>query len=258
MFNIKATILFIFFICITLGLKCQSFDGLPEMASEKVKKWAVRFDFENNSCYPAAAISFDGKVNEGHKASGLKTGNCRNGEQLTNANTFCRTQSVIMGSDTFEIIMYALYFEKDQYFAWTPFELPGSHRHDWEYASVWLTNGKLTHATYSAHSRDGETKPVSDLYFDDNLKRHVKIVYHQKHFQTHCMRFARQDEKAKNELGEWITPKLVQWVMLTDRHKELLSGDWGKANPPILDKYFYNEIDKYLPQGYPVKSNWKR
>lgn len=258
MFNIKTIIPSCILVFITLGVQCQSFEGLPEMASDKVKKWAIRFDFENNSCYPAAAISNEGKVNGGYKASGSKTGNCRNKEQLTNANTFCRTERVIVGSDTFEIIMYALYFEKDQYFLWTPIELPGSHRHDWEYASVWLTNGELTHATYSAHSRDGETKPIHELYFDDSLRRHVKVVYYQEPFNTHCMRFARPNEKAKNELGEWITPKLVQWDMLTDKHKELLSGDWGKANPPILDKYFYNEIDKYLPPGYPVKSYWKR
>lgn len=253
----------IFFLILTFLLGrnatyAQDFEALPENASEKVKKWAVVFDFENNSCYPAPALFKNGTKNGGLKATGTKTGDCRDKEQFLNANTFCRTKSVIKDSITYEVIMYALYFEKDQYFPWTPIELKGSHRHDWEYAAVWLTNGKPTHATYSAHGRDGKTKPISSLYFDPEKENHVKIVYHQDGIKTHCMRFAKKNEKPKNELGEWVTPNLVEWDLLTDQQRKLLSSDWGHARPPILNRSFYKEIEKYLPFGYPKKEEWEK
>lgn len=236
----------------------QIFSGLPENASEKVKKWAVVFDFDDNSCYPAPALSSDGRKNGGLKLTGLKTGDCRESEQFLNANTFCRAKAITKNGNTYEVIMYSLYFEKDQYAAWTPTELKGSHRHDWEYASVWLTNGKLTHATYSAHGKDGETKPVSTLYFDRGMENHVKIVYHQDSFTTHCMRFAKKDEKAENQLKKWVTPKLVQWDLMSEQQRKLLSEDWGHPNPPTIDKNFYKEIGKYLPPNYPERAEWEK
>jgi hypothetical protein len=235
----------------------QSFQGLPEKVSAKVKYWAVVFDFEDDSCYPAPAISKEGKKNGGLKASGTRTGDCRGKEQFLNANTFCRTKSIVKDGVTYEVMMYALYFQKDQYAIWTPIELKGSHRHDWEYASVWLTNGNPTHATYSAHGKDGETKPINSLFFDAGMENHVKIVYHQDGFSTHCMRFAEKDEKPKNELGKWVTPKLVEWDLMTSQQRNLLAQDWGSANPPFIDKNFYKEIGKYLPVGYPKKAEWE-
>lgn len=154
--------------------------------------------------------------------------------------------------------MYSLYFQKDQYAYWTPIELKWSHRHDWEYASVWLTNGKLTHATYSAHGKDGKTKAISSLFFDVGKEDHVKIVYHKDDFSTHCMRFAKKAEKPQNELGKWMTPKLVEWGLMTLEQRKLLAEDWGSANPPIIDKNFYKEIGKYLPPGYPQKAEWEK
>lgn len=242
----------------TPGILSQTFQALPENVTEHVKYWAVIFDFKDNSCYPAPALSIDGRKNGGLKASGTRTGDCRDIDQLLNANTFCRTQVIIKDSITYEVMMYALYFEKDQYAPWTPIKLKGSHRHDWEYASVWLTNGKLTHATVSAHSKDGETKPISALYFDPGAENHVKVVYHQDHFSTHCMRFAKKGEKPKNELGKWLTPPLVQWRLMSQQQRKLLSEDWGSANPPFIDKNFYKEIEKYLPPAYPKRDEWER
>lgn len=236
----------------------QTFDGLPENATEKVKKWAVVFDFDKNACYPAAAISPEGETNGGLAPKGTRTENCRESKQLENANTFSRTQAITKDNITYEVIMYALYFEKDQYLAWTPFELKGSHRHDWEYASVWLKDGQPTHATYSSHGKDGETLPTSSLHFDMGKENHVKVAYHQDGFRTHCMRFAKENEKAQNEMGKWFTPNLVQWDLMSEKQQKLLSASWGKANPPFIDKNFYKEIEKYLPPRYPPRAEWEK
>ncbi|MEM9000231.1 MAG: NPP1 family protein [Bacteroidota bacterium] len=270
-----------FFVSLSIGLNktfAQEMKGLPENASEKVKKWAIQFDFDDDSCYPAPAISPYGKTNPGLKATGTRTGDCRDLEQLKNSNTYVRSHSVIKNGHTYEIIMYALYFEKDQYSPWTAVELKWSHRHDWEWACVWLKDGRLTHASYSAHGSDGETKPISSLT-DIVSNNHLRIVYHQHNVRTHAMRFAQTEEKIvgwtsdvvkkspiykeviespENDLKKWLTPKLVQWDRLTLKQRELLAQDWGSANPPFIAANFFDEIRNYKPESYPSVSEWKR
>lgn len=247
------------FILLTLFIwantaQSQNFKGLPENASAKVKKWAVVFDFDTDSCYPAPAVSNNGKKNGGLKTTGDRTGGCRDGgAQILNANTYCRTAKVKYNGVTYEVIMYALYFEKDQILPWSGGGDFG-HRHDWEYASVWLRNDTPTHATYSAHTDDGETKSFNSVY---RIGNHVKVVYHQHGGLTHAMRFAKRNERAENELGRWLTPKMLEWDRLTYQQRDVLSLSWGKANAPFVDRNFFKEIGKYLPGGYPSRAEWE-
>lgn len=229
----------------------QEMSGLPQNASERVQKFAVQFDFDGDSCYPAPAISPDGKRNSGLKATGTKTGDCRSIDQFKNSNTYVRSRSITKEGHTYQVIMYALYFEKDQIVAWTPTETKWSHRHDWEYASVWLKDGKLTHATYSAHGSEGETKTIGSLSKNGVVNNHVKVVYHQHNVRTHAMRFAHDNEEAENGLGRWVTPAIVEWDRITSSQRELLADDWGSAHPPFIDANFLNEINKYKPSEYP-------
>lgn len=39
--------------------------GLPLAASNEAQTFATIFDFDTDSCYPAAAISPDGQINQG-------------------------------------------------------------------------------------------------------------------------------------------------------------------------------------------------
>lgn len=165
------------------------FKGLPEAASDEAKKWAVVFDFDTDSCYPAPAVSSEGRMNGGLKDSGDITGECRDIEQFKNANTYCRTASLEIDGTKYAVYLYALYFEKDQAVSNTHF----GHRHDWEYALVWARNGELAHASFSSHGGLG-TIAKENLNFDADKPDHVKVVYHKDGIATHCFRPAKQNE----------------------------------------------------------------
>ncbi|MBL4762339.1 MAG: NPP1 family protein, partial [Gammaproteobacteria bacterium] len=188
----------------------KNFKGLHESIPEhhSVKKFAIRFDFDGDGCLPAPAVSRKGKKNEGLKTSGSQTGGCRETFQFDNANTYHRRLCIEKDKkNNYCVHMYALYFEKDQIALG-----PLAHRHDWEYGLVWTKNGKLTHASYSAHG-DVETDSLDELKYKIEDKTHVKLVYHLDDggFNSHAMRFAKAHERAENPKKKFVTPTLVDW-----------------------------------------------
>ena len=230
----------------------------------------VVFDFDTDSCYPDAAVLDDGKMNGGLKPTGDIVGECRNLEQLERAHTYHRVATIERDGTFFEVRMFALYFEKDQ----IEDELGGifgelvgaSHRHDWEYALLWLTDGELTHATVSSHG-DAETKPISELHFDEGKLNAVKVVYHKDGAATHAFRFAKEDEKdrrAENETEQWLTPTLMTWETMehgglsnAELREKFNEHNFGKANCSFNDNHFPKEIAKSSPDGYPSGDEWR-
>lgn len=234
--------------------------GLPEAVSSDAKKWAVVFDFDTDSCYPAPAVSPEGRMNGGLRDSGDITGECRQLNQFKNANTYCRFTTIKKGGAIYTVYMYALYFEKDQAASYIHF----GHRHDWEYALVWTKDGKLTHASFSAHG-DVTTMDKGELEFDVGKPDTVKVVYHKDGLATHSFRPAKRDEAPENDLGKWVTPALVEWDKMksTKVSNELFrlkfnGHDFGAANCSFNDNNFRNELAKNPPQGYPNADEWKR
>src|SRR5262245_59950264 len=98
------------------------------------------FDFDTDGCLPSAGISRTGVQNGGLNPSGSITGGCRASGFLNTSNTLHRHACISSGGKSYCGHFYALYFLKDQA---TVFG--GGHRHDWEYAAVWTTNGVMTH-----------------------------------------------------------------------------------------------------------------
>jgi hypothetical protein len=253
--------------------------NLPEAATQKAKDLAVRFDFDNDSCFPDAAIYRDGTQNPGLEISGTITGGCRNRAQLTNSNTYHRSVCVDKDGVEYCVHMYALYFEKDQVAPYRWIKLVADwgnetlglslgrlgHKHDVEYALVWTTNGEVTHGSYSSHGKV-TTKSKSNLAFDDD---HLKIVYHKDDGNggTHAFRFAdRNDISAENPLGRYFTPALVDWYQMKGdrdtnavlREKANKEYDYGPtAEFHVNDKRFPGEIVKGIPDGYPGASEWE-
>ena len=238
------------------------FEKLPEAASDEAKQLAVVFDFDTDSCYPSPAVSRTGELNDGLRPTGRITGECRGKEQLDNSNTYYRKASIRKGDVEYAVHMYALYFRKDQWAPVTP--VPAGHRHDWEFALVWTTNGKLTHASYSAHGKV-TTERAGRLHFDEGKRDIVKIVYHKDDVRTHAFRFAKENEEAENHLRRWITPTLVDWhamksdsVSNEELRKKFNEHDFGEANCSFNDNNFPNEIAKNPPEGYPSGEEWRR
>jgi hypothetical protein len=234
-------------------------DKLIEAAPDEAKKFAVAFDFDKDSCYPAAAISKEGEINGGLKPTGGITGECRDKKQLENSNTYYRKGSIKKDGVDYAVHMYALYFPKDQFISNTPIE--AGHRHDWEYALVWTKNGEVTHASVSAHGGIA-TEEKGRLHFDEGKPNTVKVVYHKDDVKTHAFRFAKEDEKgdqsAENDLKRWVTPDLVDWHSMNgELRRKLNEKDFGDANCPVNDNHFANEIAKKPPAGYPSAEDWK-
>jgi hypothetical protein len=208
------------------------------------------FDFDGDGCLPSAGISRTGQQNSGLKTSGKITGDCRSGNFLLTSNTLHRYVCKTSGANQYCAHFYALYFEKDQLFNY----FGGGHRHDWEHAAVWTTNGAVTHGSYSAHG-DLYTKPASELPFENG---HLKIVYHKDGITTHALRFAQSNEYAENPYGSFLTPTIISWYQLEGdglnnqaMRNKLNTYDYGSATIPMKDSKFLTNVNNNLPSGYP-------
>ncbi|WP_308364651.1 MULTISPECIES: NPP1 family protein [unclassified Microbulbifer] len=208
------------------------------------------FDFDTDGCLPGTGISRNGEKNGGLKPTGSITGDCRSGNFLDISNTVHRYVCTESGGATYCGHFYALYFEKDQILD----GINSGHRHDWEYAAVWTTNGVVTHGSYSAHG-ELTTAPASQLPFENG---HLKIVYHKDGIGTHAFRFAKDNEYAENPYGAFVTPEIVSWYQfygdgLDNREmRNRLNGfDYGSANLPMRNSSFLRDINRYRPSGYP-------
>jgi len=208
------------------------------------------FDFDGDGCLPSAGISRTGAQNSGLKTSGTITGDCRSGNFLLTSNTLHRYVCKTSSGNQYCAHFYALYFEKDQLFHY----FGGGHRHDWEHAVVWTTNGVVTHGSYSAHG-DLFTKPASELPFENG---HLKIVYHKDGVTTHAFRFAKSNEYAENPYGSFLTPTIISWYQVggdgVTNHQmrnKLNSYNYGSATIPMKDSNFLANVNNNLPYGYP-------
>jgi hypothetical protein len=245
-----------------LGLlsTAQALDKIPELSDPQTRRLGVVFDFDTDSCYPSPAISPSGEVNGGMSVTQIDTSyvkGCREPSQLENSNTYHRRAVIIKNGVTYEVRMYALYFMKDKDLPLNQAEGGAGHRHDWEFALVWATNGTLTHASYSAHGHV-TTKSVRDLSFDGWCPECTKIVYHKNGGSTHSMRFAGTNEPPENDLHRWITPTVVDWHRLpAPIRAKLNTHDFGQADCSVNDKHFPNEIGKSPPGDYPSGAEWR-
>lgn len=233
--------------------QASDFPRLDEALPQGVDAVSIApvFDFDGDGCLPSAGISRTGEQNAGLNPSGSITGSCRSSNFLETSNTMHRHACVTSSGATYCAHFYSLYFEKDQLFNW----FGGGHRHDWEYAAVWTTNGVVTHGSYSAHG-DLYTSPASELPFENG---HLKIVYHKDGVSTHAMRFASSGEVAENPYGAFVTPAIASWFSLygdgvsNQAMRDLLNTyDYGSAHLPVRDDTFYGEVNEFRPSGYPA------
>lgn len=208
------------------------------------------FDFDTDGCLPSAGISRAGAQNGGLNPSGSITGGCRSSSFLDTSNTLHRHACISSGGKTYCGHFYALYFLKDQVTA-----LGGGHRHDWEYAAVWTTDGVVTHGGYSAHG-DLTNAAVASLPMQYG---HLKIVYHKDGVSTHAMRFAKSGETAENPYGQFVTPAIVSWYEVKGdglgneaMRNKLNAFDYGSATIPLRDNNFLTNLNTYKPADYPT------
>ncbi|MER6128757.1 NPP1 family protein [Streptomyces sp. NPDC001795] len=222
--------------------------NLPESATSFQKSFQPYFDYDNDGCFPAAAIDMWGNLNGGLRPTGSLGGGCRT-DHLGNANTYSRAKC----NNGWCGIIYTLYFEKDE-------ASPGiGHRHDWECAVVWVKQG-ASKPSYLSASRHGgfSTHPVNEVPMD-STGAHVEIVYHKDGASTHAFRFAKWGETPEAwGNGGWDHPALVSWdhyPASKDPSKNLQTimnnSSWGNANFPLQDAKFDDHLNKAKPSGIP-------
>lgn len=209
------------------------------------------FDFDNDGCLPSAGISRAGVANGGLKPSGSIVGECRSMDFLETSNTYHRATCEQVAVDTYCVHLFSLYFEKDQFLDY----VESGHRHDWEHVAVWTKNGEITHGGYSAHG-DLTNLPAAEI---PRQAGRLKFVYHKDGIATHAMRVAKANEMAENPYGRFVTPLVVSWnqmqgdgVSNETLRDRLNAHSYGSANLPVKDSNFLNNINGYLPDGYPL------
>ncbi|WP_440906186.1 NPP1 family protein [Catenovulum sp. SX2] len=228
-----------------------------EYATNAAHEWSPRFDYDSDGCYPSVGIGRDGNVNGGLKPTGDISGGCHDVSDLHNSNTNHRGICQTVNGNNYCAHMYALYFEKDQAIDGAWFDDAFSHRHDWEFVIVWLTNNQMTHVSYSEH-RDVVTRAANTYVYDDTAQKHVRIVYHKDGASTHVFRAADPGEVAENDTGYWHKPTLVSWsamvgnsgVTNSDLQYLFNTTSYDKANTPFNDGNFVNKLNAGLPSGY--------
>ncbi|WP_406443726.1 NPP1 family protein [Streptomyces sp. NBC_01613] len=211
--------------------------NLSENATTFQKTFEPVYDYDTDSCYPAAAIDPSGNLNGGLKPTGAITGECRSGH-LGHANTYSRAKC----NNGWCGIIYASYFEKDE-------ASPGiGHRHDWECMVVWVKEGASTPSYVSASAHGGfSTKAVADVPMSG---QRVEAVYHKDGASTHAFRFAKSGETPENDTGAWHQENLVTWENLASNLRSVLnSSDWGSANFPLQDSKFADHLSKAKPSA---------
>ncbi|MFC8348620.1 NPP1 family protein [Streptomyces sp. NPDC057280] len=233
---------------LTVGLtgsaSAEILNPLPWNASTFQNKYMPEFDYDNDGCYPAAAVDASGHLNGGLNPSGSITGGCQS-NHLGRANTYAQSRC----ENGWCAYVYALYFEKDQ-------TLNGAdafgHRHDWESVVVFQKQGE-ERPRYLAASRHGDysTHPINEVPMDGN---HVKIVYHKDGASTHAFRFAGwgEDTEAWGPGNHWDTPALVTMEQMPQAPRDALwNSQWGRANFPLTNN-LVNNINKARPSAVPA------
>ncbi|GMF25609.1 unnamed protein product [Phytophthora lilii] len=218
----------------------------PVTISEKA---AIKFKPQlkiTNGCHPYPAVQANGSVSAGLKWTFLgRSGDCEGsplGSQVYSRSAWHRDVWAIM---------YAWYFPKGR-------QATGGigigHRHNWEYAVVWINNPELDDPTIlgvsmSAYLGYSRRAPPKAKYIDGNS---VKLDYY---FSDAIGNTALGLTK---EAGE--TQELISWEQLPDVARDALSNtDWdvtplhaGHVKMPLKDDVFNKAAcDKVQPFAQP-------
>ncbi|MDX3780345.1 NPP1 family protein [Streptomyces europaeiscabiei] len=243
---------------LTVALGGSAHAGVPTPLAESTtsfqKTFQPVFDYDSDSCFPAAAIDGNGNLNGGLDDSGPVTGQCRSGH-LGQANTYSRVKC----NNGWCAIVYTLYFEKDMSCADCT---ATSHRHDWEAAVLWVRQGASTpeYASVSAHG--GYSTTSFGSVPRDGVR--LRVVYHKDGALTHAFRFAKSGETAEAwGNGGWDFPALVSWNSFpggdnkwtANLQSRLQNATWGDANFPLKDGRFTTELSRAMPSGISFDPN---
>lgn len=268
------------------GVQGDDFAALDEAlpSGGNTARYAPVFDFDDDSCYPAAGFARFGSLNGGAGCDGSVTSHCQHSKFRDFSNTLHRWACIEDDTGSYCGHVYELYFEKDQTVdGCGGFSPEGGHKHDWELATVWTKDGVITHVTVSAHGGRNTIRADEVLFWglqagweeecrccywygpepdpDDGVREHVMVVYHKDGTKTHAMRFAEHDDALdpENILGCFKTPPVISWYHFTGdapfesnrdfREWLILVADHSHlSSTSVIGGRFILELNKYRPR----------
>ncbi|KAK8112936.1 hypothetical protein PG984_013462 [Apiospora sp. TS-2023a] len=177
---------------------------LGNSASALEQKFHPMTDFDTDGCYFTAAIGPEGNTNPGlpNPVGKGMASDCRDNNRLEFNNLYSRSRC----NNGWCAIMYEYYFEKDQP-VWGSFG--HGHNHDWENIVVFAKGDDIKRVAPSCHGKYEHAK--NDGFLHDGT--HAKMVYHKDGPNTHCWRFANDDDNKKQEnyTKQWVLGNLIGW-----------------------------------------------
>ncbi|KAE9040343.1 hypothetical protein PR003_g5028 [Phytophthora rubi] len=216
----------------------------PVTVSEKA---AVKFKPQlkiDDGCHPYPAVQKDGSISGGLKWGGPQDGECT-GSKL-GSQVYARSGWV---NDVWAI-MYAWYFPKGRGAVPLPLILRlFGHRHNWEYAIVWIDNPDLENATILGTSMStsvghaSQTPPESQ-YVDGSS---VKVEYYYNHLIGNTALRLTEDAGEFQDLITWEQlSKLARYSLNhTDWDDTLFNAAGVKM--PLKDGVFEELLEKAWP-----------
>ncbi|ETL48041.1 hypothetical protein L916_02304 [Phytophthora nicotianae] len=197
----------------------------PVTISEKV---GVKFKPQiqiRTGCVPYPVVNEFGETSGGLQTSGSPRGGCRG--SVHGSQVYGRSAWI----NGFWAIMYSWYFPKD-----SPSSRMG-HRHDWEFAVVFIDNPgipepKIIGCSVSSHDGRKKYNPCPSWVIDGNsLKVRYKHAWPMNH-----------DLDVTGDAGTF--QDLIMWDQMTDDARRALNSvSFGKANTPFNDGKFLPTLE---------------
>nr|AEZ06578.1 Nep1-like protein [Hyaloperonospora arabidopsidis] len=178
----------------------------------------------SHGCYPYPAVDAEGRTNGGLKATGGSRSKC--GQPYMGGQVYARGKWC---DEQFGII-FAWYFPKDSVRDGV------GHRHDWEWATIWLNNPEANVSEILGVTTIGSGKPkrTNKLKRENRNGDTVKLDYRD-HGRRHYIALSGND-------GE-LQP-LIMWDQMTEASRCALNTvGWNKHRlMPLADTVFDNNL----------------
>ncbi|MFS8200404.1 NPP1 family protein [Streptomyces sp. CWNU-52B] len=226
--------------------------GLPQNAGGVESSFSPAYDFDQDSCYPAAAITQLGVINPGLNFVGGATGGCREPDGLKRSQLYARSTC----NNGWCAVTYGTYFEKDVPSSGGSAITGAGHNHDWEHVITWInqSTNQVEYVSVTAHG-SYHTTPRDQVSFEGT---HPKVVYHQDGASTHALRLGNgSDEPVENASGAWFHPPLVDWngFPSTELRDKLMNADFGHAQLDLRDASYASKLAAAKPSDVPLDPN---
>lgn len=201
-------------------------------------------------CLPYTAVEADGDTSGGLSPTGDADSGCSDDTQGT---LYARSQLIDNTDQRFldapdslhQVVMYALYFPKDQGESYSLIDGAAVHRHDWEEIVIFLDEaGNPIKAAASSHGDYESIYSDEGQYFNSGNRLMVVYSQYPTISTTNAFHFAEEDEFLDYYTLDPIANQVDWDLMSEDAQEGLENKSWGSASPKFTDGNFEAKIEE--------------